>query len=121
MSQWKPVCQLDDIPRLGARRVRREKGADVALFRTQDDRVFALLDRCPHRAGPLSQGLVFGTSVACPLHGWTIGLDNGQAQAPDEGCTTTFSVKLEGQQVLLDLDELLSKGLDGDQTVGCQS
>ena len=67
MIEWKAICRVDEIPVLGARRVRREHGADVAVFRTADDRVFALLDRCPHKGGPLSQGIVFGTSVACPL------------------------------------------------------
>lgn len=120
MSQWKPVCQIDDIPPLGARRVRRAQGPDIALFRTQDDQVFALLDRCPHRAGPLSQGLVFGTSVSCPLHGWTISLADGQAQAPDHGCTNTFSVKIDGRQVSLDLEELASKAIDTGTGQECQ-
>jgi nitrite reductase (NADH) small subunit len=66
---------VDDIPVLGSRRVARDKGLDVAVFRNDQDEVFALLDRCPHKGGPLSQGIVFGTSVACPLHNWTIGLD----------------------------------------------
>ena len=67
---------------LGARRVSRAQGMDVAVFRNDKDEIFALLDRCPHKGGPLSQGIVFGTSVACPLHNWTIGLCNGQAAAP---------------------------------------
>ncbi|HRA14865.1 MAG TPA: Rieske 2Fe-2S domain-containing protein, partial [Giesbergeria sp.] len=69
---------------------------------------FALLDRCPHKGGPLSQGIVFGHSVACPLHNWTIGLCDGQAAAPDEGCTPKFQVKVEDGQVFLDADELAS-------------
>ncbi|MGP1692429.1 MAG: Rieske 2Fe-2S domain-containing protein, partial [Giesbergeria sp.] len=68
MNTWTPICTVDDIPRLGARRVARPTGLDVAIFRSADDQVFALLDRCPHKGGPLSQGIVFGTSVACPLH-----------------------------------------------------
>ncbi|MGP1684960.1 MAG: Rieske 2Fe-2S domain-containing protein, partial [Giesbergeria sp.] len=79
MSEWKPICRVDDIPVLGSRRVAREKGLDVAVFRNDQNEVFALLDRCPHKGGPLSQGIVFGTSVACPLHNWTIGLCTGQA------------------------------------------
>jgi nitrite reductase (NADH) small subunit len=106
MSQWKPLCTVDDIPRLGARRVKRASGADVAVFRTADDRVFALLDRCPHKAGPLSQGIVFGDRVACPLHNWTIALADGTAQAPDSGSTPCFAVKVEEGRVFLDLDEL---------------
>jgi len=106
MTAWKPICRVDDIPVLGARRVQRAQGLEVAVFRTEANEVFALLDRCPHKGGPLSQGIVFGNSVACPLHNWTIGLADGQAQAPDEGCTPKFQVKVEDGQVFLDADEL---------------
>ncbi len=97
------VCALEDIPLLGARRVKRSDGIEIAVFRTQDDAVFALLDRCPHKGGPLSQGIVFGNRVACPLHNWTIGLDNGCATAPDEGCVTRFPVRVENGRVMLDV------------------
>jgi len=66
MNEWTPICRIDDIPVLGSRRVARPQGLDVAVFRNDMDEVFALLDRCPHKGGPLSQGIVFGTSVACP-------------------------------------------------------
>ena len=112
MSQWKPICRVEDIPMLGARRVQREGGCAVAVFRNAEDRVFALLDRCPHKGGPLSQGIVFGESVACPLHNWTIGLSDGCAQAPDQGCTQRFSVKVQAGEVCLDLEELRSLALD---------
>ena len=97
MSQWTKICDVNDIPVLGSRRVARPQGMDVAVFRNDANEVFALLDRCPHKGGPLSQGIVFGTSVACPLHNWTIGLDNGCAKAPDEGCTPKFSVKVDNE------------------------
>ncbi|HEY0822660.1 MAG TPA: nitrite reductase small subunit NirD [Ramlibacter sp.] len=105
-NDWQVICRVEDIPVLGARRVARARGVDVALFRNGEDQVFALLDRCPHKGGPLSQGIVFGTSVACPLHNWTIGLDDGQARAPDEGCTQRFSCRVEGGKVMLDPVEL---------------
>ena len=111
MTQWKYICKLEDIPVLGARRITRAQGLEVAVFRTATDEVFALLDRCPHKGGPLSQGIVFGKSVACPLHNWTIGLCDGQAQAPDEGCTPSFQVKLEDGAVYLDADELAHRAL----------
>jgi nitrite reductase (NADH) small subunit len=85
---------------------------DVAVFRNGEDQVFALLDRCPHKGGPLSQGIVFGTSVACPLHNQTIGLDDGCAKAPDEGCTPTFACRVENGQVLLDAAELATLAVD---------
>ena len=75
--------------------------------------VEGLLDRCPHKGGPLSQGIVFGHSVACPLHNWTIGLDDGCARAPDVGCAVTFSVMCEGGRVHLDAVELATRGLEG--------
>lgn len=103
---WAAVCRLADIPPLGARRVARERGAEVAIFRADDDRVFALLDRCPHKGGPLSQGIVFGHAVACPLHHWTIELADGSARAPDHGCTTRFAVRVEAGVVHLDAHEL---------------
>jgi nitrite reductase (NADH) small subunit len=112
MSDWKVICRVEDIPVLGARRVSRTQGMDVAVFRNDQDQVFALLDRCPHKGGPLSQGIVFGTSVACPLHNWTIGLDNGCARAPDEGCTPTFAVKVDAGVVHLNAAELATHALD---------
>lgn len=112
MTTWTAICQLEDIPVLGARRVSRPHGLDVAIFRNDANEVFALLDRCPHKGGPLSQGIVFGRSVACPLHNWTIGLCDGQASAPDEGCTPRFAVKLEDGQVWLDATELADKATD---------
>jgi nitrite reductase (NADH) small subunit len=112
MSDWKLICRVDEIPVLGARRVARPRGGDVAVFRNAEDQVFALLDRCPHKGGPLSQGIVFGTSVACPLHNWTIGLDDGCARAPDEGCAQKFACKVEGGLVHLDPRELATLAID---------
>ncbi len=112
MSEWKKICLVQDIPVLGSRRVQRVKGMDVAVFRNDQDQVFALLDRCPHKGGPLSQGIVFGTSVACPLHNWTIGLATGCAKEPDEGCTQTFRVQVTDGVVHLNQPELDTLALD---------
>ena len=111
-NQWKVICRVTDIPVLGSRVVKRAvaDGApavpNVAVFRNSEDTVFALLDKCPHKGGPLSQGIVFGERVACPLHGWNIELDSGCAIAPDVGCTRKFSVKVESGEVFLDAVEL---------------
>lgn len=102
---WIEVGALDDIPRLGARVVRTERG-DIAVFRTMDDDVFALDDRCPHKGGPLSQGIVYGRKVACPLHNWSIHLDTGTAVAPDEGCAARFPVRVEEGRIYLSLQPL---------------
>jgi nitrite reductase (NADH) small subunit len=103
---WTRICRVEDIPSLGSRRVARKTGPEVAIFRAADDHIFALLDRCPHKGGPLSQGIVFGHSVACPLHNWTIALDTGQAKAPDVGCAARFSVRVDNGEVFLNADEL---------------
>ena len=112
MSDWVAVCKVSDILPLGARRVARTSGLPVAVFRTGDDKVFALLDRCPHKGGPLSQGIVHGHSVSCPLHQWNIALADGCAHAPDEGCTPKFSCRVEAGQVFLDASELATHALD---------
>ncbi len=98
---WKLICKLDDIPPLGSRVVQRVSGGDIAIFRTSDDAVFALHDKCPHKGGPLSQGIVHGRKVTCPLHGWNIGLEDGQAVAPDVGSCGQFAVKVEAGEVYL--------------------
>ncbi|NDU86627.1 nitrite reductase small subunit NirD [Ferrovum sp.] len=102
MAQWKRICTLDEIPRLGARVVERGAPPNIALFRTADDQVFALLDQCPHKQGPLSQGLVTDTHVTCPLHGWRISLVDGQAQGADAGCAATVPVQLEDGWISLE-------------------
>jgi nitrite reductase (NADH) small subunit len=112
MNDWKMICRVEDIPALGSRRVARPRGMHVAVFRNGNDQVFALLDRCPHKGGPLSQGIVFGTAVACPLHNWTIGLEDGCANAPDAGCTQKFSVKVDDGVVHLDAQELSTLAVD---------
>jgi nitrite reductase (NADH) small subunit len=112
MSQWTAICRVADIPQLGSRRIARAHGMDVAVFRNDREQVFALLDRCPHKGGPLSQGIVFGTSVACPLHNWAISLQDGCAKAPDVGCTARFSVKVELGTVYLDALELATLALE---------
>lgn len=112
MANWKVICRVEDIPAMGARRVARKKGPEIAIFRTQGDKVFALLDKCPHKGGPLSQGIVYGESVACPLHNWQIKLVDGMAQAPDVGCAIKFSVRVENGEVALDFEEVNTLGID---------
>jgi nitrite reductase (NADH) small subunit len=112
---WIEVAALDDIPRLGARVVRTAQG-NLAVFRTSDDRVFALRDACPHRGGPLSQGIVHGTRVTCPLHNWVISLETGEATGPDTGCTDAYRVRVEDGRVYLALTEIA-----GARTLRCAS
>jgi nitrite reductase (NADH) small subunit len=99
---WIEVGTVGEIPRMGARVVVTPRG-NVAVFRTAGDQIFALDDRCPHKGGPLSQGIVHGVSVTCPLHNWVISLDTGEAAAPDEGCVRTLPVQRDGDRILLKL------------------
>ena len=99
------IGALDSIPPRGARVVRTAFGC-VAVFRTHDDRVFALEDRCPHKGGPLSQGIVHGASVACPLHNWVISLETGEAQGADEGRVRRYALVVEDGRILMDADAL---------------
>ena len=100
MKNWKLICGIEEIPSLGSRVVKSTSG-DIAVFRNADNEVFAMHDKCPHKGGPLSQGIVHGRRVTCPLHGWNIGLDDGKAVAPDVGHTPCIEVKLEGGGVYL--------------------
>ncbi|MCP1675339.1 nitrite reductase (NADH) small subunit [Natronocella acetinitrilica] len=100
-SDWLAIGHLDDIPVLGARVVETPHGP-VAVFRNSADEVYALLDRCPHRGGPLSEGMVHGRLVTCPLHAWNIHLDQGEAKAPDKGCVPRFEVHRDGDRLYLD-------------------
>ena len=110
MSEWIEIGRLEDIPRLGAR-VMRCPGQDIAIFRTQTDEVFALEDRCPHKGGPLSQGIVHGCRVTCPLHNMVIELETGAAVAPDEGAVAKFSVKVEDGKILLRLEAAIASSV----------
>jgi len=103
MPTWHKVTTLEEIPTLGTRVISTENG-NIALFRNAADAVFALNDKCPHKGGPLSQGIVHGTKVTCPLHGWQIDLADGKALAPDVGCARKYQIKVEEEMVYLSLD-----------------
>ncbi|MEW8552966.1 MAG: nitrite reductase (NAD(P)H) small subunit [gamma proteobacterium symbiont of Ctena orbiculata] len=104
MSNWIEIASLDDIPRLGARVVKTDT-VEIAVFRTASDEVFALKDECPHRKGPLSQGIVHDNTVTCPLHNWKIDLASGEARAPDEGCTRSYPIKVVDGRIYLGLND----------------
>jgi nitrite reductase (NADH) small subunit len=102
MIDWIDVGVLSDIPAMGARVVRSADG-NIAVFRTADDQVFALYDRCPHKGGPLSEGMVHGRSVTCPLHSWVISLETGEVEGPDQGCVSQIAVSLDHGRIRLGL------------------
>ncbi len=102
MSNWTEIAALDDIPKLGSRVIKTDT-VEIAVFRTSDDEVFAIKNECPHKKGPLSEGIVHGHAVTCPLHNWKIDLASGEALDPDEGCTNTYQSKVEDGKVFLSL------------------
>lgn len=106
---WIDVGAVDDIPRQGARVLKTRLGC-IALFRTADDELFALDDKCPHKGGPLSQGIVHGRAVTCPLHNWVISLDQGLAQGADTGKVKTYQVRTERGRILIDAAVLAGEG-----------
>ena len=106
-TAWRDIGRLDEVPRLGSRVVATPR-RDIAVFRTADDEVFALEDRCPHKGGPLSQGIVHGNHVTCPLHNWVIDLATGGAVAPDQGCAPTVPVQILQDRILLLLPNAMS-------------
>jgi nitrite reductase (NADH) small subunit len=101
MSNWIDIAALDAIPQRGARLVKSVHGC-VAVFRTGADEVFALDNACPHKQGPLAEGIVHGNAVTCPLHNWVISLETGLVQGPDEGQVATYPAKVENGRILLD-------------------
>lgn len=108
MNEWIEIGTLNDIPRQGARIVTTDD-VDIAVFRTADDRVFAVHDKCPHKGGQLSQGIVHGARVACPMHNTQIDLETGTAVAPDEGTTPCIPVRVEGGVISLSIKRKAAK------------
>ncbi len=102
---WIDIGAMADIPPRGSRLVSTPTG-DIALFKTAAGRIFALWDKCPHKGGPLSQGIVHGDSVTCPLHNWIIGLETGEVKGPDQGCARRVEIRLEAGRILLPADAL---------------
>ena len=111
MGVWIEVGYKADIPKLGSRVVKSGRG-DIAVFRTQDDEIYAIVDKCPHSGGPLSQGIVHGKAVACPLHNWNIDLVSGEVLGPDEGCTRVIPVAIENDLIRIYV-EAVATGTNG--------
>ncbi len=107
MNDWVEIGRVENIPRRGARCVNTPAGR-IAVFRTAEDQVFAIEDQCPHKGGPLSQGIVHGAQVTCPLHNWVISLETGQAQGADEGSVRTIPLDVVDGRILMALAAMLA-------------
>ncbi|MEO9865501.1 MAG: nitrite reductase small subunit NirD [Yoonia sp.] len=110
MTQWIDVAPLDDVPARGARMLKTAHGC-VAVFRTADDEVFALDNACPHKQGPLAEGIVHGKSVTCPLHNWVFSLETGMAQGQDVGQVTTYPARVDAGRILIDAAQLTGRAV----------
>ncbi|MBL0925892.1 MAG: nitrite reductase small subunit NirD [Sphingomonadaceae bacterium] len=101
-AEWLDIGPVDQLPALGARTLPVQGGEEIAIFRTANGSVYALINKCPHKQGPLSQGIVHDTTVTCPLHNWRINLKTGEALGDDKGCVPTIPVKIDGGRILID-------------------
>ncbi len=108
MKNWIEIGPVDDVPFRGSRLVATQQG-DIAIFKSAEGRIFALWDKCPHMGGPLSQGIVHGESVTCPLHNWVIGLETGEVKGPDQGCARKVKCKVEGETVFIESSSFLTE------------
>jgi nitrite reductase (NADH) small subunit len=111
LQAWTDIGAEEDVSARGARRFMIGE-TPIAVFRAGDGALFALIDQCPHKKGPLSDGIVHGRSVSCPLHAWVISLETGEAQGADHGCTETFPVKVEAGRLLIDVTRIISAASD---------
>jgi nitrite reductase (NADH) small subunit len=100
-NNWIEIGVLSDVPRRGARCITTAMGK-IAVFRTASDEVFAVDDKCPHKGGPLSQGIIHGAQVTCPLHNWVFSLQTGKAQGADEGAVRTYPMRTENGCLFID-------------------
>jgi len=107
-AEWLDIGPIDQLPALGARTLPVQGGQEIAIFRTANGQVYGLVNKCPHKAGPLSQGIVHDTTVTCPLHNWRISLISGEALGDDKGCVPVIPVKIDGGRILIGRAEALA-------------
>lgn len=79
-------------------------GEEIALFKQKDGTVNAIKNSCPHKGGPLSEGIVSGEHIFCPLHDWKINLNDGKVQEPDTGCVETYKVEIVNEKIYIYVD-----------------
>ena len=112
-NTWVRIAYCRDIPVREGRPV-KVGNREVAIFNL-GDRFLAVENRCPHKGGPLADGIVSGAAVVCPLHAWKMSLETGNGvNGPSAlSCVETFSTRVEGGIVLLDLSEICPQSEEG--------
>ena len=103
MRKWIRTARCEDIPLREGRSVKL--GArEVAIFNL-GDRFLAVANHCPHRNGPLAEGIVSGQSVVCPLHAWKVDLETGRVERPADSlaCLEKFRVRVQDDVVLVEV------------------
>jgi nitrite reductase (NADH) small subunit len=110
MKRW-IVANISDITERRSRTVLLGE-TEVAVFKLSTGEIKAIENKCPHKGGKLSEGIVCDHHVFCPLHDWKINLNDGRVQQPDEGCVTSFRVEVDVQtgeiSISLDDDDILA-------------
>lgn len=109
VGQWLDIGPVDQISPGNARTLPVRGGEEIAIFHTLDHQFYAIVNRCPHKHGPLSQGIVHGNIVTCPLHGWNISLASGKALGGDEGCVPTIPLKVDAGRIFLLREAVLGR------------
>ncbi|MDT0508523.1 nitrite reductase small subunit NirD [Novosphingobium sp. MMS21-SN21R] len=101
IGDWLDIGPVDQITPGTARTLPVVGHDEIAVFRTQANEFYALVNKCPHKQGPLSQGIVHGNVVACPLHNWNISLKTGEALGEDKGCVPTIPLRVDAGRIYL--------------------
>ena len=101
--RWVPVTACDNIPPREGRGI-EVAGREVAIFNL-GDRFLASDSRCPHKSGPLCEGILNGSTVVCPLHGWKIDLETGAVRRPAgvDACIRTYPTRVQNGIVMIQL------------------
>jgi len=102
-KNWQLIADLKDLPKQGAKSY-TIGDRSIGIFRTFHNQIFAIHDQCPHKQGPLSEGLIHGKYVTCPLHDWTIDLQSGSCQSPDEGQVACYPLLIDGDEIWISLE-----------------
>lgn len=116
-KRWIRITECSNIPLREGRSV-SAGGHDIAVFNL-GDRFLAIENQCPHKGGPLSDGIVSGNAVVCPLHAWRADLETGAVlnSGSARSCLKTFATRIDAGVVMLELP--LESGRAGEESREC--